>query len=524
VAPLAKEALKAVQDGRTRIIPDHWVKTYYEWMNNIRDWCISRQIWWGHRIPAWTCGDCGNVVVAQNTPANCSECGGDKLDQETDVLDTWFSSALWPFSTMGWPDESKLLKTFYPTSCLVTGFDIIFFWVARMMMMGLKFMGDVPFRDVYIHALVRDEHGKKMSKSLGNVIDPLMVMDKYGTDAFRFTLAALAAQGRDIRLSENRIEGYRNFVNKLWNSARFTLPHCEKLTPGTDVKDFSDFSLPERWLLSRLNKTTDFVRKALDSYSFNQAAQALYEFSWHEFCDWGLEISKIPLGNEDTAVSTRSATVLIHSLDSLLRLLHPFIPFITEEISSKLRPDAGPIIRGQYPVPDQSLIDEGAERDMQFLMSLIASVRNLRAEMNVSPGKTLPVIFGCASTEQVDLIKVNLPMVLNLARISNLDFYELAPDSVPPQDSVTAVVNGARIYIPLRGIVDPDVEVARLRKELAKITVEYESVEKKLCNGDFLSKAKPEAIKKQQDRQAELSTKLIGLKEALEKMLAIKSA
>ncbi|MGO8878134.1 MAG: valine--tRNA ligase [Desulfomonilaceae bacterium] len=524
VAPLAKEALKAVQDGRTRIFPDHWVKTYYEWMNNIRDWCISRQIWWGHRIPAWTCGDCGNVVVAQNTPANCSECGGVKLDQETDVLDTWFSSALWPFSTMGWPDESKLLKTFYPTSCLVTGFDILFFWVARMMMMGLKFMGDVPFRDVYIHALVRDEHGKKMSKSLGNVIDPLMVMDKYGTDAFRFTLAALAAQGRDIRLSENRIEGYRNFVNKLWNSARFTLPHCEKLTPDTDVKDFSDFSLPERWLLSRLNKTTDIVRKALESYSFNEAAQALYEFSWHEFCDWGLEISKIPLGNEDTAVSTRSATVLIHTLDSLLRLLHPFIPFITEEISSKLRPDAGPIIRGQYPVPDQSLIDEGAERDMQFLMSLIASVRNLRAEMNVSPGKTLPVIFGCASTEQVDLIKVNLPMVLNLARISNLDFYELTPDSVPPQDSVTAVVNGARIYIPLRGIVDPDVEVARLRKELAKITVEYESVEKKLCNGDFLSKAKPEAIKKQQDRQAELSTKLIGLKEALEKMLAIKSA
>ncbi len=523
VAPLAKEALKAVQDGRTRIIPDHWVKTYYEWMNNIRDWCISRQIWWGHRIPAWTCGDCGNVVVAENTPAVCLECGGVKLDQETDVLDTWFSSALWPFSTMGWPDNSKLLETFYPTSCLVTGFDILFFWVARMMMMGLKFMGDVPFRDVYIHALVRDEHGKKMSKSLGNVIDPLMVMDKYGTDAFRFTLAALAAQGRDIRLSENRIEGYRNFVNKLWNSARFTLPHCEKLTPGNDLQDFSDFSLPERWLLSRLNKTTDIVRKALESYSFNEAAQALYEFSWHEFCDWGLEISKIPLGDHDTTVSRRSATVLIHTLDSLLRLLHPFIPFITEEISSKLKPGADPIIRGQYPIPDQSLIDEHAEGDMQFLMSLIASVRNLRAEMNVAPGKMLPVVLGCASTEQVDLVRLNLPMVLNLARISSLDFYELTSGSVPPQESVTAVVNGARVYIPLRGIVDPDVEVARLKKELAKITAEYESVEKKLGNEDFLSKAKPEAIKKQQDRKAELSGKLIGLKEALEKMLAIRS-
>ena len=524
VAPLAKEALKAVQDGRTRIIPDHWVKTYYEWMNNIRDWCISRQIWWGHRIPAWTCGDCGNVVVAENTPAVCLECGGVKLDQETDVLDTWFSSALWPFSTMGWPDESKLLKTFYPTSCLVTGFDILFFWVARMMMMGLKFMGDVPFRDVYIHALVRDEHGKKMSKSLGNVIDPLMVMDKYGADAFRFTLAALAAQGRDIRLSENRIEGYRNFVNKLWNSARFTLPHCEKLTQGDDLKTFSDFSLPERWLLSRLNKTTDIVRTALESYSFNEAAQALYEFSWHEFCDWGLEVSKIPLRDPDTAVSKRSAAVLIHTLDSLLRLLHPFIPFITEEISSKLRPNSGPIIIDQYPVLDKSLIDEHAEGDMQFLMSIIASIRNLRAEMNVSPGKALPVVLGCSSIEQLDLVRLNLPMLLSLARISELDFYELTPDSAPPHDSVTAVVNGARVYIPLRGIVDPDVEVARLRKELARITAEYESVEKKLGNEDFLSKAKPEAIKKQQDRKAELSGKLIGLKEALEKMLAIKRA
>ena len=524
VAPLAKEALKAVQDGRTRIIPDHWVKTYYEWMNNIRDWCISRQIWWGHRIPAWTCGDCGNVVVAENTPAVCLECGGVKLDQETDVLDTWFSSALWPFSTMGWPDESKLLKTFYPTSCLVTGFDILFFWVARMMMMGLKFMGDVPFRDVYIHALVRDEHGKKMSKSLGNVIDPLMVMDKYGADAFRFTLAALAAQGRDIRLSENRIEGYRNFVNKLWNSARFTLPHCEKLTQGDDLKTFSDFSLPERWLLSRLNKTTDIVRTALESYSFNEAAQALYEFSWHEFCDWGLEVSKIPLRDPDTAVSKRSAAVLIHTLDSLLRLLHPFIPFITEEISSKLRPNSGPIIIDQYPVLDKSLIDEHAEGDMQFLMSIIASIRNLRAEMNVSPGKALPVVLGCSSIEQLDLVRLNLPMLLSLARISELDFYELTPDSVPPHDSVTAVVNGARVYIPLRGIVDPDVEVARLRKELARITAEYESVEKKLGNEDFLSKAKPEAIKKQRDRKAEMSGKLIGLKEALEKMLAIKRA
>ncbi len=524
VAPLAKEALQAVQDGRTRIIPEHWMKTYYEWMNNIRDWCISRQIWWGHRIPAWTCADCEKVVVSRQAPSQCPQCESTKLNQETDVLDTWFSSALWPFSTMGWPIETPLLKTFYPTSCLVTGFDILFFWVARMMMMGLKFMDDVPFRDVYIHALVRDEHGKKMSKSLGNVIDPLMIMDKFGTDAFRFTLAALAAQGRDIRLSENRIEGYRNFVNKLWNSARFTLPHCEKIKKGTELKDFSDFTLPERWLISRLNKTTVTVRKSLESYSFNDAAQALYEFSWHEFCDWGLEISKIPLSDPDSVISTRAATVLIHTLDSLLRLLHPFIPFITEEIASKLRPGAGPIMKSPYPVPVQSLIDENAEDQMQFLMSLITAVRNLRAEMNVAPGRTLPVILACASTSQVDLIRMNLPMVLNLARISDVDVYELTPDSPAPRDSVTAVVAGARVYIPLSGIVDPDTEIARLKKELARIAAEYESVEKKLDNQDFLSKAKPEAVKKQQNRQLELSTKLVGLKDSLQKMLAMKNA
>ena len=387
VAPLAREALKAVQEGQTRIIPEHWVKTYYDWMNNIRDWCISRQIWWGHRIPAWTCQECGQLVVAASAPSVCPYCESSSLLQETDVLDTWFSSALWPFSTMGWPEKTPLLETFYPTSCLVTGFDILFFWVARMMMMGIKFMGDVPFRDVYIHALVRDEHGKKMSKSLGNVIDPLMVMDKYGTDAFRFTLAALAAQGRDIRLSENRIEGYRNFMNKLWNAARFTLPYCEKIDSNLDFGSISNFSLPERWILSRLNRTIDTVRKALENYSFNDAAQSLYEFSWHEFCDWCLEISKIQLADEDPVVSSRAAAVLNHTLDSLLRLLHPFIPFITEEISSKLNSGSGPILRGEYPTQNDSLIDEKAERDMNFLMSVISAVRNLRAEMNVAPGQ-----------------------------------------------------------------------------------------------------------------------------------------
>lgn len=524
VAPLAKEALEAVKNGRTRIIPEHWVKTYYDWMNNIRDWCISRQIWWGHRIPAWTCQECGKLVVARETPRSCDHCKGSSLVQETDVLDTWFSSALWPFSTMGWPQKTPLLETFYPTSCLVTGFDILFFWVARMMMMGIKFMGDVPFKDVYIHALVRDEHGKKMSKSLGNVIDPLQVMDKYGTDAFRFTLAALAAQGRDIRLSENRIEGYRNFMNKLWNAARFTLPYCENLDPAYDFKNNSDFSLAERWILSRLNKTIDTVGKAIDDYAFNDAAQSLYEFSWHEFCDWFLEISKIPLSSENPAVSSRAAAVLNHSMDCLLRLLHPFIPFITEEILSKLTAGSAPISRTSFPTTDKALIDEIAERDMGFLMSVISTVRNLRAEMNVAPGKSLPVTLACASKEQCDLVSANILTVKTLAKISDLDLCELTSFFSPPQDSVTGVVSGARIYISLRGIVDPVAEISRLEKEIVKISADYDAVEKKLANENFVSKAKPEAIEKQKNRQQELTTKLEGLRDALAKMLSIQGS
>ncbi|MCK5484865.1 MAG: valine--tRNA ligase, partial [Desulfobacterales bacterium] len=289
VKPLAQKAIEAVKSGQTRIIPDIWTKTYYDWLENIRDWCISRQIWWGHQIPAWTCEDCDEMIVAMEAPRSCTQCGGAKLVQETDVLDTWFSSALWPFSTMGWPEKTPLLKTFYPTSVLVTAFDILFFWVARMMMMGIQFMKDVPFTDVYVHALVRDEKGKKMSKSTGNVIDPLTVIEQYGTDAFRFTLAAFAAQGRDVKMSEKRIEGYRHFVNKLWNAARFALMHIDQ--PYEKI-NFKSLSLPDRWILSRLSRATQTVAEALDSYRFNDAASGIYNFVWHEFCDWYLEAIK----------------------------------------------------------------------------------------------------------------------------------------------------------------------------------------------------------------------------------------
>ena len=303
VKPLAEKALSAVEKGETRIIPDTWKNTYFEWLNNIRDWCISRQIWWGHQIPAWTCSSCEELVVAMGAPETCPKCGSRDLVQETDVLDTWFSSALWPFSTMGWPDETPLLKSFYPTAVLVTGFDILFFWVARMMMMGLHFMGEVPFRDVYVHALVRDENGQKMSKSKGNVIDPLHTIDQYGTDAFRFTLAAFAAQGRDIKMSEQRVEGYRHFINKLWNAARFSFMHLTETMPAPDKKSLS---LPDRWILSRLRLVAENVRDALDQYRFNDAASALYRFVWHEFCDWYLEVSKPALYNETDQDSRRS--------------------------------------------------------------------------------------------------------------------------------------------------------------------------------------------------------------------------
>ena len=524
VEPLAKEALAAVERGHTRIVPDHWTKTYYEWMNNIRDWCISRQIWWCHRIPAWTCEDCDEVIVATEPPTTCPSCKGSRLVQETDVLDTWFSSALWPFSTMGWPEQTPLLKTFYPTSCLVTGFDILFFWVARMMMMGLKFMGDVPFKDVYIHALVRDELGKKMSKSLGNIIDPLEVMDKYGTDAFRFTLAAMAAQGRDIRLSEQRIEGYRNFMNKIWNAARFALPYLEGVDGDASLDRFTSFSLPERWALSRLNRTVKEVREAIETYRFNDAAQALYHFTWHEFCDWYIEHAKIPLGGDDAESARRSAFILRHLLDSIIRMLHPFIPFVTEEIASRIPSHGTTIMRGPFPEYDESRVDPDAEAEMEMLMNLTTAVRNIRAEMNFPPGKELPVVVQASTAGEAELVRANSGMVRFLGRISSLKIDGLSSGGEPPRMSATAVVGEMHVFVPLEGLIDPVAEIARLEKELDKVVTELSSVESKLANESFLSKAKPEAVEKQQRRSTELTTKSEGLKASLERMKRISGA
>lgn len=395
--PLAEKAMDAVRNNETKIIPETWNKTYFEWMNNIRDWCISRQIWWGHQIPAWTCETCQKVIVATNTPETCPDCGGKNLIQETDVLDTWFSSALWPFSTMGWPDETPLLKTFYPTSVLITGFDILFFWVARMMMMGIHFMGDIPFKDVYVHALVRDEHGKKMSKSTGNVIDPLSVIEEYGTDAFRFTLAAFAAQGRDIKMSEKRVEGYRHFVNKLWNAARFALMHIPNSNFEFQVSSFKPLSLPDRWILSRLGKATETVAENLDTYKFNDAAGAVYQFVWHEFCDWYLEaIKPVLYGNEGQEKKDATTRVLWRVLRDTLVLLHPFMPFVTEEIWHKLPGTEGSVMKAVFPsdTPDAADVayNAEAESEMELVIGIITGIRNIRGEMNISPSLALEVL------------------------------------------------------------------------------------------------------------------------------------
>jgi valyl-tRNA synthetase len=517
VKPLARKAIDAVKSGQTRIIPDTWTRTYYDWMENIRDWCISRQIWWGHQIPAWTCEDCSEVVVAMETPPSCPKCGSAQLVQETDVLDTWFSSALWPFSTMGWPEKTPLLKTFYPTSVLVTAFDILFFWVARMMMMGVHFMKDVPFDDVYVHALVRDEYGKKMSKSTGNVIDPLTVIEQYGTDAFRFTLAAFAAQGRDVKMSEKRIEGYRHFVNKLWNAARFALMHIDQ--PHTKINTGA-LSLPDRWILSRLYHVTQKTADAIDSYRFNDAASAVYNFVWHEFCDWYLEAIKPALyEKEGPEKRTTTLRVLWRVLHDTLILLHPFMPFITEEIWHTLPGTRGSIMKAVFPADEKEnaavTADDQAEADMELLIKLISAIRNIRGEMNISPSKTLAAVVQTRDTRVSTLIETHQDMIINLAKLSA---FEVDQSPVRSKSSATAVVGATTLFVPLEGIVDFDLETRRLEKEINKLTKELATVSKKLANQNFLDKAPQEVVAKVKTKHAGLQEKQQKLQSHLDKI------
>jgi valyl-tRNA synthetase len=517
VKPLAQQAIKAVKSGQTRIIPDMWTKTYYDWMENIRDWCISRQIWWGHQIPAWTCADCEAVIVSMEAPQACTQCGGAKLVQETDVLDTWFSSALWPFSTMGWPDKTPLLKTFYPTSVLVTAFDILFFWVARMMMMGIQFMQDVPFKDVYVHALVRDEEGKKMSKSTGNVIDPLTVIEQYGTDAFRFTLAAFAAQGRDVKMSEKRIEGYRHFVNKLWNAARFALMHIDQ--PYEKI-NFDGLSLPDRWILSRLSRVTQTVAEALENYRFNDAAAEIYNFVWHQFCDWYLEAIKPALYEKEGPQKKETTLgVLWRVMHDTLILLHPFMPFVTEEIWHKLPGTQGSIMKAVFPADRKDSADirreNKAESEMDLLIELISAVRNIRGEMNISPSLNLTATVQTKETKIKTTLEQHQDIVINLAK---LNAFSVNANAARPKSSATAVVGGATIFVPLEGIIDFSKEARRLEKEMNKLAKELAVVSKKLANDGFLNKAPKDVVEQVKAKHAGLEEKRKKLESNLNRL------
>jgi len=521
VAPLAERALDAVKSGKTRILPKQWENTYYDWMENIRDWCISRQIWWGHRIPAWFCDHCDGVTVSMDTPTKCSRCGSDELRQETDVLDTWFSSALWPFSTMGWPDQTAELKTFYPTACLVTGFDILFFWVARMMMMGLHFMDEVPFTDVYIHALVRDAQGHKMSKSKGNVIDPLTTIDQYGTDAFRFTLAAFAAQGRDIKLAEERIAGYRNFCNKVWNAARFTLMNLEGFDPDGIRFEEQELSQGDKWILHRLNETIRSVDETLNGYRYNESAMALYQFTWSEFCDWYLELSKQDIYNGTPGRKLAVQYVLWYTLENLLRLLHPFMPFITEEIWQALpgTKSSMTIMQAPYPVVCDGCSFPEAAAEMERVMAVIGGIRNIRGEMEVPPSKQIAVILSCNSEASKRLMKHNEGAIISLARLSDL---AIGHGIKKPEDASIQVAGDVQIFVPLRGLVDVDEEEKRLLKEIAKIEKEIEMFSKKLESPNFVDRAPAEIVAREREKLAEVTGKKLVLENSLDKIRKLK--
>ncbi|MCH8117198.1 MAG: valine--tRNA ligase [Proteobacteria bacterium] len=555
IKPLAEPAIEAVKSGRIRFVPENWSKTYFDWMYNIQDWCISRQLWWGHRIPAWY-DDAGKVYVghSEDEVRKQHKLGAKvALRQDEDVLDTWFSSALWPFSTLGWPEETDALDDFYPGSVLVTGFDIIFFWVARMIMMGLRFMGDVPFREVYIHGLIRDQDGQKMSKSKGNVLDPLDLIDgvdletlldkrmsglmqdhlkpmivkatrkqfpngieRYGADALRFTFASLATTGRDIRLDLGRIEGYKNFCNKLWNAARYVLMNTEHMDDG-DV----ELSAADQWIRARLSQTIDAVHGHFAAYRLDLASQAIYEFTWHEFCDWYLELSKPVLQSDDTSPELQRGTrrTLIETLESLLRLMHPFMPFITEEIWQQVAPRAGisasTIMLRAYPDAAQHARDDEAVADIIWVRQFILGIRQIRGEMDISPGKPLPVLLKNASDE--DRRRANDHALL-LHRVGRVESVRILDEGEEPPASATALMDDMRLLVPMKGIIDVDAERARLKKQQDKLSADLARNRAKLDNANFVNNAPADVVTKEKQRSDELQKQLGQLGEQLEKL------
>ncbi|MBQ5920421.1 MAG: valine--tRNA ligase [Selenomonadaceae bacterium] len=514
---LAKPAAEAVKNGDIKFVPERFTKIYCNWLDNIRDWCISRQLWWGHRIPAWYCDDCGETIVSRTDVDVCPKCGGRHLRQDEDVLDTWFSSGLWPFETMGWPDETPELKQFYPTSTLVTGYDIIFFWVARMVMMGLEFGKDIPFKTVYIHGLVRDEQGRKMSKSLGNGIDPVEVIDQYGADTLRFMLITGNTPGNDMRFINDRVVATRNFANKLWNASRFMLMNLEGFDKGF-VPEEGDYTLADKWILSRFAKTAQGVTANLEKFELGEAGRLIYEFIWNEFCDWYIELAKARLYDKENIRPRQTAQyVLGYVLERTLRLLHPFMPFITEEIWQHIPHDGISIMVAEWPGNDEAglakLVNDGDEAAMTAIMESIKTIRALRLEVNAAPGKKSEVILNFTDEKLREVFAANEGYLTVLAAAEPVTM--LPAGAEKPENAMTGVVNGVEIYLPLKGLIDVEKETARLNKEMATLDKEISRLEKKLGNQGFLAKAPAEVVAGEQEKLKGYQEKQNAVKERL---------
>lgn len=515
--PLVKAAVDCVTDGRTQFVPERFTKNYTGWMENIHDWCISRQIWWGHRIPVWYCDDCGEMSASRTDLEKCPKCGSTHIHQDEDALDTWFSSALWPFSTMGWPDNTELLKQFYPTSVLVTGYDIIFFWVARMLIMGMEFMKEIPFEKVFIHGLVRDSQGRKMSKSLGNGIDPLEVIEKYGADTLRFMLITGNTPGNDMRFYWERVEGTRNFANKIWNASRFALMNMEGYDKDAEL---APYTLADKWILSRLQDTVKDVTGLLERFELGEAGRAIYDFIWSEVCDWYIEIAKPRLYNKEAAAERATAQhVLATVLVSAMKLLHPYMPFITEEIYQCLPHEAESIMISKWPVADESLVDPEAERGMNAIMDSIKAIRNMRAEVNANPGKKIPAIM-LVSEDLHEVVAHNDSYIKLLGGIDNLELRALNGEK--PENAMAAVVTGIEVYLPLAGLIDVEKETQRLSKELAAMEKDLQRAGGKLNNAGFLAKAPDDVIAKERAKYEELSGKIEAVKKRMAYLAELK--
>lgn len=516
--PLADKGLAAVANGGVKIIPERFTKIYNNWLENIRDWCISRQLWWGHRIPVWYCPDCGEMIVAREDPTECPRCHSKNIERDPDVLDTWFSSGLWPFSTLGWPEDTPDLRRYYPTSVMETGYDILFFWVARMIMSGLEYTEQVPFHTVYLHGLIRDEHGRKMSKTAGNVIDPLEVMDEYGTDAFRFSLLTGSAPGNDMNLSMERIASSRNFCNKIWNATRFVVSNTgTAFLSGAGTWNLSGLSLPDRWILSRHNRLIADVTRLINEYNFGEAGRQLYDFFWSEFADWYIEIAKIRLYGADPRAQATARRVLVYVLEHVLRLLHPFIPFVTEAAWQHLPHEDESLMVTNWPHPSHTGIDEEAEAQMTLLIEIIRTIRNTRAEYNVEPGKKISAYI--AAGTNADLLTKHQEILVALARLEKDELHIATTLARKPDQAVAQVVSGGiEIYLPLAGMIDLDAERERWHKEVAQLEKRIAAGKVRLSNPNFTEKAPAAVVEKEREQLADLELQAAKIWERLKEL------